>query len=308
MFSAFSQRIQDKARAAYLGLAIGDALGATVEFMTPNEISSNYDVHKNIIGGGWLKLKPGRVTDDTEMSLALGNALLSCEQVDATVIAEYFSEWMRGKPVDIGNTVRQGIMHYRNFGETTVQKSEFSAGNGACMRCLPIALVTLGSSREDVILASRAQAHITHHSDLSDAGTEHIIHLLQMAFLNNSIDDLKIFSDTFSGNNSQYRFDIKKVNNPSGFIVETLQAVLQSFYETDSFESCLVDVVNRGGDADTTGAIAGMLAGACYGMKGIPERWLYQLDQEVMQQCKKQADDLLAIAPVIIDAKSNNHP
>jgi ADP-ribosyl-[dinitrogen reductase] hydrolase len=297
---SFSPAIMDKAKAAYLGLAIGDALGATVEFMTPNEIVVNLGVHKNITGGGWLKLQPGKVTDDTEMSLALGIAMLSCLQVNAGVIAEAFSEWMRGKPVDMGNTVRRGIVYYRTHGETSVPKSEFNAGNGACMRSLPIALATMGCDRNTVIKASRLQAHITHHSDLSDAGTEHVIELVQMALLGHSMSELESCSRTFTNQYPQYRFDQKKVLNPGGYIVETLQAVLQAFYTTDNFESCLIDVVNRGGDADTTGAIAGMLAGAYYGMDLIPKRWLKQLDQQVRTLCVSQAGDLLALAPINI--------
>src|SRR5664279_3482379 len=96
----------DRALGAYLGLAIGDALGATVEFMRPREIALQYGVHREIIGGGWLKLARGQVTDDTTMSLALGTALLQAgEQAlrahangdDAVVrmIGESFSQWLR---------------------------------------------------------------------------------------------------------------------------------------------------------------------------------------------------------------------
>lgn len=72
-----SADIADRAVAAYLGLAIGDALGATVEFMTPAEIRHQYGTHREMRGGGWLRLKPGQVTDDTTMSLALGRAILA---------------------------------------------------------------------------------------------------------------------------------------------------------------------------------------------------------------------------------------
>ncbi|MBT8439315.1 MAG: ADP-ribosyl-[dinitrogen reductase] hydrolase [Gammaproteobacteria bacterium] len=299
------QLVKDRAKAAYLGLAIGDALGATVEFMTPNEIKATHGVHKNIIGGGWLKLKPGSVTDDTEMSLALGAALLACRRVDAKTIAEAFSVWMRSKPVDIGNTVRRGIVHYRNNSETSVAKSEFNAGNGACMRSLPIALATLGSDKESIKAASRLQAHITHHADLSDAGTEHIINLVQLALAGHSIGELDVATRAFVRNHPQFTLDVKTINNPGGFIVETLQAVLQVFYSTDDFESCLIDVVNRGGDADTTGAIAGMLAGACYGLQGIPNRWLKQLNPKIKTACATQAEDLLNIAPISVTALDN---
>jgi ADP-ribosyl-[dinitrogen reductase] hydrolase len=296
----FGQSVLDRSKAAYLGLAIGDALGATVEFMTPNEIREAHTVHKDIIGGGWLKLKSGSVTDDTEMSLALGNALIYSGQINAGVIADYFSEWMRSKPVDIGNTVRRGIVNYRNKGATTVPKDEYNAGNGACMRCLPIALATLGGDSETVVTASRIQAHITHHSNLSDAGTEHVINLLQMALQGCSMSELNECSSKFVERNPVFQYDRKKIANPGGYIVETLQAVLHSLYSTDSFESCLVDVVNRGGDADTTGAIAGMISGAYYGMGEIPKRWLKQLDRNIASSCREQAVQLLALAPMSI--------
>jgi ADP-ribosyl-[dinitrogen reductase] hydrolase len=82
---------------------------------------------------------------------------------------------------------------------------------------------------------------------------------------------------------------------PTGYIVETLQAVFQAFFTTDSFEECLIDVVNRGGDSDTTGAIAGMIAGSYYGIDAIPKRWLAQLDSAVAQACESQAKALLAL-------------
>ena len=86
---------------------------------------------------------------------------------------------------------------------------------------------------------------------------------------------------------------IAKRQNPSGYIVETVQAVFQALFDTESIEECLVDVVNRGGDADTTGAIAGMLAGALYGPAGIPWRWLHKLNAATRHACEMQALELL---------------
>ena len=121
-----------RAVAAYLGLAIGDALGATVAFMTPREIAAQYKVHDRIIGGGWLKLKAGQVTDDTTMALALGESILAAGRVDAHAIAAAFDAWMRAKPVDIGSTVRRGLLAYRKTGDPKMPTSEHDAGNGAC--------------------------------------------------------------------------------------------------------------------------------------------------------------------------------
>lgn len=116
--------LYDRALGAYLGLAIGDALGATVEFMTPREIRHRYGVHRDIVGGGWLKLPPGRVTDDTTMALALGDGLLAGERqhggFSMPCVAETFVAWWRAKPVDCGNTCRRGILRYLQIGRAHV--------------------------------------------------------------------------------------------------------------------------------------------------------------------------------------------
>lgn len=289
-------RLRDRAVAAYLGLAIGDALGATVEFMTPREIRDQYGTHRNIVGGGWLQLPKGRVTDDTEMSLALGRAILDQGGLDAPAIAEAFSDWMRGKPVDIGHTVRRGISLYRRTGATEVPEHEYDAGNGACMRCLPIALYTLGAEPEAIDRANRLQAHVTHHNILSDLGTLSVIRMTQTALLGGSQTDLRLPADALVEAEPDFAFDgERRQDNPGGYIVETLRAVFQALFTTDSFESALIDVVNRGGDADTTGAILGMIAGALYGFDALPQRWLKTLDRETARLCRRQALDLLAL-------------
>ena len=106
------------------------------------------------------------VTDDTTMSLALGEAiLLSGGRVDA-LLAAAFDQWMRGKPVDIGNTVRRNLMRFRRTGEPCAPPSEHDAGNGAAMRLLPAALATFGLDADTVREAVLAQARVTHHSPI----------------------------------------------------------------------------------------------------------------------------------------------
>lgn len=291
--------LQQRVISAYLGLAIGDALGATTEFMTPLEIRNQYGVHNKICGGGWLHLKPGQVTDDTQMSLALGQSIIDAGGADAVSIAQAFSDWMRSKPIDIGHTVRRGILHFRSTGESSVEENEFDAGNGACMRCLPIAIAYCKASTQQMIQASRLQSHTTHHNASADAGTEAVIKMLLAAFHAEPKSSLEIHADELVKNYPAYRFnDRRRVENPSGWIVETLQAVFQAFFQNDSFESILTDVVNRGGDADTTGAIAGMLAGAYYGKQAIPRQWLNTLDAKIRQRCESQAVELLSVVKI----------
>jgi ADP-ribosyl-[dinitrogen reductase] hydrolase len=287
----------ERAVGAYLGLAVGDALGATVEFMTPREILHTHGAHNEITGGGWLHLKPGAVTDDTTMSLALGEAIITANGIAPDAIAASFDRWMRDKPVDIGNTVRRGILHFRRTGEKVVPPSEHDAGNGACMRTLPIALATLGHSDEEVMAAVQAQAHISHNNPLSDAGTFCVVKMVQLALQGAMLGDLLQGPvNSLVSQHAEFSFrGRRREENPSGYIVHTLRAAFQAFFDTDTFEGCLVDVVNRGGDADTTGGIAGMMAGAFYGPEAIPERWLKRLDRVTAVSCREQAQELLKI-------------
>ena len=133
--------LQARALGAYLGLAIGDALGATVEFMTSGEIRRQYGVHRDIVGGGWLKLKPGQVTDDTEMSLAMGRAIIAAGGFDLHAIADAWAAWLKRRPIDVGNTCRRGIQRYLIDGSLDKPFSEGDAGNGALMRNLPVILL-----------------------------------------------------------------------------------------------------------------------------------------------------------------------
>jgi len=288
--------LQDRALGAYLGLAIGDALGATTEFMTPREIEETHGVHDSLTGGGWLRLTPGEVTDDTEMSLALGQSIIEVGGVEAPAVAEAFSNWMRRKPVDIGNTVRRGIIHYRSSGKSQVPVNEYDAGNGACMRSLPVALFACHLPEEAMCRLSRLQAHTTHNNPVSDAGTETVLRMLTRMLGGRAKAEMAALADELVQAYPQYRYDKRRAVNPSGYIVDTLQAVFQAFFEQESFESILIDVVNRGGDADTTGAIAGMLAGACYGQHAIPERWLQSLNPKVQAACRQQTVELLQLA------------
>lgn len=289
--------LAERAVAAYLGLAIGDALGATVEFMTPREIRAVHGVHEEIVGGGWLRLKSGHVTDDTTMSLALGESILAVGQVDAMAAANAFDAWMRAKPVDIGNTVRRNLVTFRNSRNPEAARSEHDAGNGAAMRVLPVALACYGQPPEKVIFASCAQAHVTHHNRLSDAACETLIFMIQDFLIGR--DALAVERERAARLATEFpvfAWDRKRSENPSGYIVDTIHAVFQSLFATECFEECLVDIVNRGGDADTTGAIAGMLAGARYGLAGIPKRWLRSLDELTRFRCEKQAEALICLA------------
>ena len=287
-----------RAEAAYLGLALGDALGATVEFMMPREIRGQFGVHKEIRGGGWLRLKPGSVTDDTTMSLSLGKAIIADGgRVEPLSCAHAFDAWMRAKPVDIGNTVRRNLVAFRRSGDPVAPPSEHDAGNGAAMRVLPVALATLGQDEHDVRVAVRAQSHVTHNNPDSDAATEFLALAVQEGLRGGKLRGVyRRGIQPFIERHPVFTHRSRRRENPSGWVIETIQAVLQSLLATDSFENCLIDVVNRGGDADTTGAIAGMLAGAIYGRDALPVRWVKALDPKMREACATQARRLVSLS------------
>lgn len=290
-------RWRKHARGAMLGLALGDALGATVEFMTPREIRSQYGRHDKIRGGGWLRLPSGAVTDDTTMTFALGNAWLDSHNAPGEEdYARAFDAWMRSKPVDIGNTVRRGISHFRRTGLPRVPPSE-DAGNGATMRCAPIALALLGAPPDTVARATLAQARVTHHNPLSDAATLTVVNMIQAGLSGAGIRAIMVQAHLLVDTFPQFRFRTRPLENPSGYIVDTMRVVLQAIDLCDSYESALIDVVNRGGDADTTGAIAGMIMGALHGEDALPPRWLRELDPKAYRRCIEQADGLIERSP-----------
>lgn len=289
-----TEQILNRALGAYLGFACGDAFGATVEFMSPKQIQKRYGVHRDMIGGGWLGLEAGQVTDDTQMSLALGQAIIDHQGWNIRAVADNFVVWMESGPPDIGDTCRRGIIRYRDSGELFGLPRDGDAGNGACMRNLPVVLSTL--NRPDCFSEwSLQQSHITHNHPLSNAATLTLGRIVNHLINGLDMDVCKQEAERLIGQYGEFAYS-PYPGKASGYIVDTVQTVLHYFFSTDSFESCLIATVNQGGDADTTGALAGMLAGAKYGVGQIPERWLQQLDRQVADQIHRQTAELIRLA------------
>ncbi|TCO71123.1 ADP-ribosyl-[dinitrogen reductase] hydrolase [Rhodovulum euryhalinum] len=286
--------VEDRALAAYLGFAIGDALGATVEFMTAREIAAKYGTHREIMGGGWLGLRPGQVTDDTQMALALGWSMLRVGGLEPRDVCEEFAAWLRTGPADVGNTCRRGIRRYMQTGTVEGAFAEGDAGNGAAMRVLPVALATLGDPARAAEW-TLAQARTTHHHPLSDAACQTLVRMVQGLVHGQGVQAVRDEAAALVARHRVFRFD-PFPGQSSAYVVDTMQTVLHHYMGAESFEACVVGTVNQGGDADTTGALAGMLAGATWGLGAIPARWLDVLDPEVAGDIRAQVPRLLALA------------
>jgi len=288
-----NNQLLNKALGAYLGFACGDALGATVEFMTPRQIQQRHGVHQDITGGGWLGLSAGQVTDDTQMSLALADAIIDYPGWNIKAVAEQFLSWMQSNPPDIGNITRLGLCRYRDSGELFGPPRRGDAGNGACMRNLPVVLATLNRAQQ-FNEWSLQQSHITHNNPLSDIATLTLGRVVKQLLHGEDLAVCRQEIEQMIAQYSEFVYD-PYPGKASAYIVDTMQTVCHYFFNTDSFESCLIATVNQGGDADTTGALAGMLAGAKYGVQAIPERWLAQLDSQVAAKIRQQTAALLAL-------------
>ena len=295
----------DRALGAYLGFALGDALGATVEFMRPREIAQQYGVHREIVGGGWLKLAPGQVTDDTTMSLALGDALLEAGpgalqtflDGDSTLlqgIGNAYVRWLKGKPVDCGNTCRRGIQRFLRDGSLEGPYNPGDGGNGALMRNLPAVLVTLHREAALAPLAL-AQARLTHNHPLSDAATLGLGQLLRLLLQGATRLTCQQWVTDWVMANPAFCFTPYR-ERATAYVVDTVQTVLHYWSLHDDFEAAVVATVNQGDDADTTGALVGMLAGARCGAAALPARWLERLPLATVHAIRTQTGALLTLA------------
>lgn len=284
-----------RAQSAFLGLAIGDALGASVEFMEPEAIARAHPGGlTEIVGGGWLHLPAGAVTDDTQMAVALARAIAK-PRWRTSDIAASFAAWFASMPPDVGGTCARGILRWVKDRSVEAPLEERAAGNGAAMRVLPVALRCMGDE-EWASLVAVQQARVTHNNPTSDAACQLIVRLVQMGLAGYDKEDLLLAALEAVEREPALTFD-GYAGPTGGYVAETMRVVLNEFFNSDSFERCLIQVANRGGDADTAGAIAGAIAGAFYGLEGIPERWARALDAEVTVSVMRLGEELLGLSP-----------
>lgn len=272
----------DRVAGGFYGLAIGDALGATTEFMQPADIARSFpDGLKDIVGGGWLNLKAGKTTDDTAMALIVADAVVGSYNApnDKLNLGKFlqgckngFVAWYKGGPVDVGNQCRKvigkfarpiyGPKHDQHFSWFSEAADPNACGNGSLMRAYPAAVV---SSRLAV-----EQGRLTHNNSTCDTYIAKYVNVLRCI-------DKGVPKERLQG------YPLPKANNGAA-IWETYEGAMYWFANTDSFEDCLIGIVNAGGDADTIGAVAGSIAGYYYGVNNIPKRWMDGLDDQTKQR------------------------
>lgn len=286
---------QDRFRGALLGLAIGDALGTTVEFKPRGSFPPVTD----ITGGGPFALQPGEWTDDTSMALCLADSLLESDGMDLVDQIERYVAWWKegsnsvnGRCFDIGNTVRGALARYLQTGDAVAGSTDAqSAGNGSIMRLAPVPMFHAA----DPVAAAQAAAtsSLTTHGAPEAVDACRLMAVIVVGLLN-GFSKQEVLSARFIQDFwpleapelspkivSIAEGDYKALPGTSvrgtGYVIESLRAALWAFWHSDSFEEGALLAVNLGDDADTTGAVYGQIAGALYGMEGIPSGWLQKL-------------------------------
>ena len=268
-----------------LGLTVGDALGAPVEFKTPEIIRSEYGELREIVGGGVFGWRPGEGTDDSDMTAAVLDAYLDGYSLDK--VGQGFLAWLDGGPKDVGGPTGSALANLHGHGDPTTSGKavwhEWSAGNGSLMRCLPTGLI-----RTDPEQRRREAAEIsaiTHSDrrcvDACVAYCDLISLLLDGVVAAQAVEtvaaDAGVHAEVRAALSGALDARLDDLN-PSTYVIDTLRVAACALVQPDSFEDILIAVVNRGGDADSTGATAGGLLGARDGIKAIPERWLAALE------------------------------
>lgn len=274
--------LQDRIKGALYGVAIGDALGAPLEFMDANSINAKHGVVTEMIGGGWLNVKPGEVTDDTQMTIAVIKGILENPRNPVPAVGKHFIDWMSEGPKDVGNTCARAIRNAGILGReehgiasrytwliaserTDEEMNGRTAGNGALMRTIYPALFYQAGPMQMQVTQDIAQ--MTHWSEESTEACKNYVREVHL-MIHGYDGPIGI------GYNG---------NEPTGYVIDSYAVASEAIRQTGTFEEALVWAVNQGGDADTIGAIAGGLAGAKYGYSNIPERWVEALDPEVRE-------------------------
>ena len=281
----------ERYRGCLLGLAVGDALGTTLEFQPPGSFTPITDM----IGGGPFNLKPGEWTDDTSMALCLAESLIECKGFDPRDQMERYVRWWKeghlsstGSCFDIGNTTRAALTAFLKTGNPFSGPSDsYSAGNGSLMRLAPVPMFYARDPIE-AIKKSGESSRTTHGAKVAIDACRYLGALIVGALQGEEKDIL--LSDHFSPAPGYWQdkplapaiaeiangsFKLKNLPDVrgAGYVVQSLEAALWAFYHGRTFEEGCLLAVNLGDDADTTGAIYGQIAGAHYGEGGVPGQW-----------------------------------
>lgn len=262
---------RNKVLGSLLGFAIGDAMGATTEFMTQREIYHKYGEVNDLIGGGWLHLRPGEVTDDTQMMTIVAKSRMKGLETFTKNCCSGFVDWLSRGPKDVGGACRAAILQggrkspdewMRLSMERQEANQRLDLGNGAVMRALFLAL------NDEPNLAVH-QGRLTHNNPTSDRYIRDYCYAVSMALYSPNL---------WAGDG-----DCIELMAPTGHVENSVNNAIYWSFNALNFRDAIIGPVNHGGDADTIAALTGGIAGAYFGEDHIPRKWIDALDSQVVK-------------------------
>ena len=267
-----------------MGLIVGDAVGAPVEFLERDSFHLS-----GMVGYGSHNVPPGTWTDDSAMALATVESIARLGRIDANDIMHNFALWLTkaeftpyGRTFGVGNTVMRALLKYLDGtpAEECGCPNHGDNGNGALMRILPLAYTDCDDAVIDTV------SGLTHAHDISKTACRIYIHIARALLQGREIRD--ILKNIDIGRDEFHRIPVieecsRDGISSSGYVLDTLEAALWSLLHSSSYRKCILLAANLGGDSDTTCAVAGGLAGILYGTggkKGIPETWIAKITRK----------------------------
>ncbi|MFR2585961.1 MAG: ADP-ribosylglycohydrolase family protein [Bacilli bacterium] len=289
-------------KAAYYGFLVGDAMGVPLE-STERNILIEHPVTK-MLGYGGYDVPAGAWSDDSSMMIATIDSISACSGIDYNDMMDKFSEWINfskytsvGLVFGAGRTTLKAIMRYQEGMmplEAGLEGINYN-GNGSLMRIMPVAFYAYvkGLTENEIIDLVCDVSSLTHAHEISCLGC--YIYVRYVMFLLDGFDkmvcyeiikklDYSAFSDESIRAYRRLLFDdianysIEAISS-SGYVVDTLEAVIWCINNTDSYKQAVIGAINLGDDTDTVGALTGALAGIIYGYGDIPKKWINKLQK-----------------------------
>jgi ADP-ribosyl-[dinitrogen reductase] hydrolase len=274
---------------ALIGSAVGDALGAPFEFGPPGQFSARFPteargVATEMCGGGSLRWEPGEFTDDTQMALLTAQSLLERGGLDEADLFDRFRRWAQAEPPDIGSQTRVVLGSDRPWDVAATEYFRLhghAAGNGSLMRATPAAIRFSRAGRSITMDAARRISALTHGDPSAGEGCAVFAELMRVAL--DGGDPLAAVPSALQHVAPEHRdrwaavlapdWTPDRATESNGAVWPTLGQALWALRRGRSFAEVLRLVIDLGGDTDTGAEVAGGLAGAVYGIVGIPIRW-----------------------------------
>ena len=287
--------MKDRFCSALVGVAVGDALGGPLRFMSANQIQIKHGEVSSFLSGGLVNLRAGQYTGNTALMMITAESFIENGDIAPDDLMKGYLKWYHSNPQNIGQITR-GVLALMEMGTSLNEAARQYDENGAgrvedcdfLLRCVPYAL-SYFDDMEKMMSQTFAAAKLTHYDRKMASGAV-VLNLIVGRILNGETDKKKIMDQVqlLLDENEVGVYNVlpefchkKKHEMRTGSrMQDVLETALWCWYKTRDFRSALVTAVNLGGDTSTIAAVTGAIAGVYYGLDGIPREWLVGVEDK----------------------------